>query len=124
MAPLDLWVRVGLALERPLSVALSRDIEPSGPRDAGHLAAQELVLRLAAEHGRDGTFELPIGPIDRGWSADICLRDDPDRALGFIEIGTAWTTSALPSARPIARPTTRGCWLRSLAVTLGRTGST
>ena len=86
MAPLDLWVRVGLALERPLSVAFSRDIEPAGPQDAGHLAAQELVLRLAAEHGRDGTFELPMGPIDRGRSADICLRDDPDRALGFIEI--------------------------------------
>ena len=86
MAPLDLWVRVGLALERPLSVAFSRDIEPAGPQDAGHLAAQELVLRLAAEHGRDGTFELPMGPIDRGRSADICLCDDPDRALGFIEI--------------------------------------
>jgi transcriptional regulator with XRE-family HTH domain len=85
-APLDVWVRVGLALGRPLAVSFSRDIE-SEPADAGHLAAQELVLGIASRVGRRfGAFELPTRPSDPSRSADICIRDDDMRLLILIEI--------------------------------------
>lgn len=85
-APLDAWVRVGLALGRPLAVALSRDLD-AGPSDAGHLAAQDLVLRLAGGAGRrTGSFELPTRTNDPGRSADVCLRDDARRTLIVVEI--------------------------------------
>src|SRR5207253_10920185 len=42
---LDTWQRLALALDRPLRVELTRDrFEETA--DAGHLAIQELVLRL------------------------------------------------------------------------------
>lgn len=85
-APLDAWVRVGLALGRPLAVAFSRDLD-AGPSNAGHLAAQELVLRLTAGPGtRTGSFELATRPVDPGRSADVCLRDDARRTLIVVEI--------------------------------------
>ncbi len=86
MAPLDTWVRVGLALERPLAVSLSRELEPALPADAGHLAAQEWIIGRALEHRRDPSFELPTHPASNAPVADVCLRDDPQRTLAFLEI--------------------------------------
>ena len=86
MAPLDTWVRVGLALDRPLAVALSREIQPALPADAGHLAAQEWIIGRAMEHGRDPSFELPTRPAPNAPVADVCLRDDPQRTFAFVEI--------------------------------------
>ncbi|MEW5991019.1 MAG: helix-turn-helix domain-containing protein [Chloroflexota bacterium] len=85
-APLETWARIGAALGRPLAVGFSRDIEQTEPRDAGHLAAQELVLRLARSHGRIGGFELPTRPADPARSTDVGLRDDAIRTLVLIEI--------------------------------------
>src|SRR5216117_2855351 len=42
------WTAIWMALGRPLSVAFSRDISVLALLDAGHVDAQEFVLRLAA----------------------------------------------------------------------------
>lgn len=85
-APLGAWARIGAALGRPLAVAFSRDVEQPEPRDAGHLAAQELVLRMARSHRRDSSFELPTRPADPARSTDVGLRDDTQRTLILVEI--------------------------------------
>ena len=73
--PLETWIAIGIAVDRPLSVAFSRDVVDPLPRDAGHLAAQELLLRLAADVGRAGRFELPTRPARPAQSVDVCLVD-------------------------------------------------
>lgn len=85
-ASIETWVRLGIAVGRPLAIAFSRDIRVAEPRDAGHLAAQELVLRLARQHGRRADFELPTRPADPARSIDVALRDDAARVLIVIEI--------------------------------------
>ena len=86
MAPLDTWVRVGLVLGRPLSVSLSRGLDPELPADAGHLAAQEWLIARARLHGRGARFELPTRSAPGSPVADVVLRDDPQRTLGLFEI--------------------------------------
>lgn len=75
-APIATWVSLGIALARPLSIALTRPLgEPRGPADAGHLQIQEHVLALAHDTGRHGTFELPTRPSDPARSTDVGIRD-------------------------------------------------
>ena len=85
-ASLETWVKLGKAIGRPLAVSFSRDVDAGEPRDAGHLAAQELVLGLARGHGRRADFELPTRPSDPSRSIDVALRDDLARALIVLEI--------------------------------------
>lgn len=59
------------------------------PADAGHLAIQELVLRLGRRAGFARTFELPTRPADPARSADVGLRDDRRRLLILVE---CWNT--------------------------------
>jgi transcriptional regulator with XRE-family HTH domain len=88
--PLEFWVKLGVALDRPLAVALSRPHgESREPIDAGHLAMQERLLGLARATGRTGTFELPTRPADPRHSIDVCVRDVRNRVVLIEE---AWNT--------------------------------
>ena len=100
-APLEVWFRAAAVLDRPLAVALSRDVVVP-LADAGHVAAQELVLRLARRHGRVGRFELPTRTARFAGSVDVGLRDDPCRVLMLVEI---W--NALSDLGSAARATAR-----------------
>ena len=67
-------------------MTFSRGLDPAATRDAGHLAAQEIVLGLARRNGRRGEFELPTRPTDPSRSIDVVVRDDRSRAILVIEI--------------------------------------
>ena len=69
---IETWVAIGIALDRPVAIGFSRDVvEPL--QDAGHLAAQELVIRLAAAGGWQASFEVPSNPADPRHATDILL---------------------------------------------------
>lgn len=85
---LDTWQLIGLAVGRQMRFELSADALAE-PADAGHLAMQELVLRLGRQAGFARTFELPIRPVaPAGWG-DVGLRDDRRRLLALVE---CWNT--------------------------------
>jgi transcriptional regulator with XRE-family HTH domain len=79
---------VSMAVGRRLDFQLSSDAQVE-PADAGHLAIQELVLRLGRSAGFARTFELPTRPADPARSADVGLRDDRRRLLLLVE---CWNT--------------------------------
>lgn len=85
-APLEVWVKLGEVLDRPLAVMFSQEIESQEPPDPGHLAAQELVLGLARQHGRQTDVEVPIHSADPARSIDVVLQDDAAGALILVEI--------------------------------------
>lgn len=84
----ELLQRIALALEVPLNCAFGRD-----PRaevaDAGHLAMQELVLRLGRANGYVGGFELPTRPAEPWRSIDVVLADEARRRVICVE---CWNT--------------------------------
>jgi transcriptional regulator with XRE-family HTH domain len=85
---MDAWQRVGLALGMPLVVDLRRDAMTE-TADAGHLAIQELALRLGRRNGFAGSFELPTRPTEPWRSTDVALRSDARRVLVLEE---CWNT--------------------------------
>ena len=85
---LDLWQRVFVALGRRLDVSAGRD-PLAETADAGHLAIQELVLRLGRRAGYARTFEVATRPSDPSRSSDVGLRDDARRIFVLVE---CWNT--------------------------------
>lgn len=90
-APLETWVALGIALERPLAVTFTRPLgqSVSSVSDAGHLEMQELLLRLAKTSGRHGSFEVPTKPTDPARSTDVGIRDPSARTRILAE---CWNT--------------------------------
>lgn len=86
MAPIDLWVRIGLELARPLAISISRDVAVVLPEDAGHLTGQEWAIQRAREHGRDAGFELAVRHGRTAPVADLAIRVDADRLVQIVEI--------------------------------------
>lgn len=114
--PLDLWVRLGVALGRPLAISLTKPLgETHQPADAGHLAMQERLLELARATGHTSSFELPTRPADPRYSIDVCTADTRNRVLLIQEV---WNTfSDLGAAvRSTNRKTAEA---HDLAATLG-----
>lgn len=78
------WKRVAVVLELPFEVKIGRDALEE-PADAGHLAIQELILRLGRAHGYGRTFELPTKSSDPLRSTDVGLVDHGHRRLVRVE---------------------------------------
>ncbi|HUG48871.1 MAG TPA: helix-turn-helix transcriptional regulator [Candidatus Limnocylindria bacterium] len=107
-APLEIWYALGEALGRPFRAEFVRD-RLDEPADAGHLAIQELVLRLAKDAGYEGGFELPSKPSDPGRSIDVALRERRRRRMvvvecwnGFGDLGAAARSSNRKLAEALA----------------------
>jgi transcriptional regulator with XRE-family HTH domain len=80
--------RMAVAVGIRLSIELARDpIEDTA--DAGHLAVQELMLRIFRRGGRTGLAELPTRPAERWRSADVVAIDDKRRSITVAE---CWNT--------------------------------
>jgi transcriptional regulator with XRE-family HTH domain len=85
---LDLWVALGLAVGRPLSVAFSRSIDADAAlADAGHLEVQEYLLEIGRRNRRRGAFESPTRPADPSHSIDV-FEEDP--LHGCLLVLEAW----------------------------------
>jgi transcriptional regulator with XRE-family HTH domain len=85
---LEVLQRIGLALARPVIVTFGRDPDEA-PGDAGHLAMQELVLRLGRAAGYTGSFELPTRPAEAWRSVDVGLASPVTGRMVLVE---CWNT--------------------------------
>ncbi|HEY8439800.1 MAG TPA: helix-turn-helix transcriptional regulator [Candidatus Limnocylindrales bacterium] len=85
---MDAWQRLGLAVGRPLVVSLQRDVSGE-TADAGHLAIQELVLRMGRKAGYAGSFEIAMKPAEPWRSADVGLASAAAKRLLHVE---CWNT--------------------------------
>ncbi|MGH2467253.1 MAG: helix-turn-helix domain-containing protein [Candidatus Limnocylindrales bacterium] len=87
-ATLRTWHALFGALGAELRIIVRAD-PLDEPVDAGHLAIQELLLRLARALGRTRRAELPTRPADPHLSSDVVVVDVRHRCLILQE---AWNT--------------------------------
>jgi transcriptional regulator with XRE-family HTH domain len=122
--PLEVWIALGIALRRPVSVGFSRPIGADAAlADAGHLDIQEYLLEIGRLNGRRGLFELATNRADPSHSIDICEEDPLHGCLLVLE---AWNrfgdlgAAARSSDRKVAEATRSGrgtpvavrhCWI-------------
>ena len=88
--PLDLETleRLAIALDVSLAIELGRD-RLDTVADAGHLAVQELVLRLTRTAGFQQRIELPTRPTEPWRSIDVAVASDLRRLAIAAE---CWNT--------------------------------
>jgi transcriptional regulator with XRE-family HTH domain len=84
----DGLVMIGRALSLAVRIELGRDPH-QGPADAGHLAIQELLVRLARAISGAALVELPLGSGDATRSVDVCVHR---RALRELIVEEAWNS--------------------------------
>jgi transcriptional regulator with XRE-family HTH domain len=85
---LEIWIAMGLAIDQPLAVSLSRPSRPEDSLvDAGHLEIQEYLLAIGRRNGRRGAFELPTRAYDPAQSIDV---HQEDLTHGCLIIQEAW----------------------------------
>src|SRR3954447_3752309 len=114
---IETWVAIGIALDRPIAIGFGRDVvEPL--LDAGHLAPQELVIRLATTGGWHASFEAPSNPRDPRHSTDVRLERAGSLVLVEIwnrmdDLGSATRSSdrKLAEVAAAGRVPVGGCWL-------------
>jgi transcriptional regulator with XRE-family HTH domain len=101
---LDALERLSIAFGVALNVGFARDARLE-TADAGHLAMQELVLRLGRGCGYRAEFELPTKPSDPWRSIDVVLAAEARRTLICVEcwnvigdVGAAARSSARKAA--------------------------
>ena len=110
---IETWVAIGIALERPIAIGFTRDVvQPLN--DAGHLAAQELVARIAIAAGWRAAIESPDDPRAPTGSTDLRLDRSNLRVLTEIwnrvdDLGAAVRSSDRKLGRAPAG--TRVLWL-------------
>ncbi|HJP87640.1 MAG TPA: helix-turn-helix transcriptional regulator [Candidatus Limnocylindrales bacterium] len=80
--------RLAMALRIWLTVELAKDPQRD-VADAGHLAIQELVLRLGRQTGRTTQFELATKPNEPWRSADVAIGSPKEKVAADIE---CWNT--------------------------------
>jgi transcriptional regulator with XRE-family HTH domain len=85
---LDMLDRIALAFGVPLRVEFARDPNEN-VADAGHLAMQELVLRLGRGLGYSAAFELATKPTEPWRSIDVLLASE---ARGWLICVECWNT--------------------------------
>lgn len=81
---LEVWQQVAGLLGLHLELTLGRDPFEE-PVDAGHLAIEELMLRLGRKVGYRRNYELATKPSDPSLSTDVGLTDDANRRLLQVE---------------------------------------
>jgi hypothetical protein len=85
---LDALERLTTALDVPLVLSIGRDLQQDVV-ETGHLAMQELVLRLARPAGFTGQFEMATRPAEPWRSADVALASAIQRVAIDVE---CWNT--------------------------------
>ncbi len=135
-APAEVWFAIAQALGLYLRFEFGRDPQAE-LRDAGHLAMQELVLRIGRQAGWEGLAEALSRPYGSDRSIDVRLTSRAIDSSRSPSAGTRSVTSAQPCGRAPASCVTRRsrqqplravashsarAWSGSSA-TAGRTGS-
>ncbi len=82
---IETWVAIGIDLRRPIAIGFTRDVVDPLPQDRGHLAVQELVLRLAIAAGWHARFEAASDPLAPRHSTDVELTAQ-DHSMLLLEI--------------------------------------